>query len=222
MITVDPEDRDTPPEERTDEQIENIRRVGESMLDTARQAAGGGTIPVLIRYTDTGAVFIGLVVDPLTGESIEIPVEDVALIIGGGLVIMVGGISADGDPASIEFDGVLQFGQGGWLAVLGFGLDPVAPGEVIVMSTPRLIGRFMTDVEGAAAVQTRIPSDLEVGGHTAVVSAGSDSASLGFRVVGGSRLPSTGTDSEGALPWVVLVLAVGGLAVLVDRRRLLV
>jgi LPXTG-motif cell wall-anchored protein len=216
----------TPPEQRTAEQIETIRRVGEQMLEAARQAAGGdGTIPVSIRYTDTGAVFLGLVIDPVTGASIEIPVEDVALLIGGGLVIMVGGISADGDPAGIEFDGVLQLGQGGWIAVLGFGLEPDASGEVIVMSTPRLLGRFRTDVTGGAAVQARIPSDLEVGEHTAVVSAGGDSASIGFRVVDGASamagsLPSTGSDSEGALPWVVLLLSLGGLAVLVDRRRL--
>ena len=221
ILIVDPEIGDKDPDDRSQEEVEEIRRVGEQMLDQVRQAVPEGTtLPVSIRYTDGGAVFLGLVIDPLTGESIEIPVEDVALLFGGGLVIMVGGISADGEPDGVEFDGVLQFGQGGWIAVLGFGLDPVAPGEVIVMSTPRLLGRFQTDAEGAAAVQTRIPGDLPIGNHTAVVAAGGDSASIGFRVAG-ATLPVTGSDTDRVVPWLILILASGGLAVLVERRRVI-
>ena len=220
MVTVPPEVGSTPPGERSPEQVETIREVGEQMLDIIRTTVpDGSTIPVSIRYTDDGAVFVGLVIDPTTGDSIEIPVEGVALLVGGGLVIMVGGISADGDPAGIEFDGVLQFGQGGWIAVLGFGLEPVAPGEVIVMSTPRLIGRFDTNADGSVAVQSRIPNDLSVGDHTAVVAAGGDAASLGFRVVGGS-LPVTGVESDRRVQWMVLLMSVGGLLVLLDRRRM--
>jgi hypothetical protein len=220
VFIVDPTLAAVPPEERTQEQIDAIRQVGDDMLDIVRGAMPeGSTLPVSIRYTDTGAVFLGLVIDPATGLSVEIPVEDVALLFGGGLVIMVGGLTADGQPEGVEFDGVLQFGQGGWIAVLGFGLEPVAPGQVIVMSTPRLLGRFETDVEGAAAIQTRIPDDLPVGGHTAVVSVGGDTASIGFRVAGGA-LPVTGIDSDRRVQWMVLLMSAGGLMVLIDRRRL--
>ena len=93
ITRVDPSLRNVPPEQRTQAQIDQIREVGQQMIVVVQNAAGNRTtIPISIRYTDTGAVFAGLVVDPLTGESKEIPVEDVALLVGGGLVIMVGGI----------------------------------------------------------------------------------------------------------------------------------
>lgn len=220
IIIVDPDIGRIPPEQRTTEQVDIIRNTGEQMLDLIRDATGADVLPISIRYTDSGAVFIGLVIDPSTGESIEIPVEDAVLLVGGGLVLMVGGLSANGDPAEIDFDGVLEFGEGGWLAIVGFGLDPVADGEVVVMSTPRLIGRFTTTADGATATQTRIPADLPIGAHTVTVSAGSDTASLGFAVVGPTVLPTTGGHSQIWMPWIVLISALGGIVSLLRRRPL--
>jgi hypothetical protein len=204
ITRVDSSIRSVPPEQRTQEQIDQIRAVGEQMIVVVQNAAGNRTtIPISIRYTDTGAVFTGLIVDPITGAAKEIPVEDVALLVGGGLVIMVGGISSSGDPASADFNGVLRLGQGGWIAVLAFGLKPAMPGEVIVMSQPRLIGQFETDQLGGVNAQSRIPNDLAVGDHTAIVTVGGDTASVGFKVVddptsranGSNPLPRTGRDS---------------------------
>jgi hypothetical protein len=204
ITRVDSSIRSVPPEQRTQEQIDQIRVVGEQMIVVVQNAAGNRTtIPISIRYTDTGAVFTGLIVDPITGAAKEIPVEDVALLVGGGLVIMVGGISSGGDPASADFNGVLRLGQGGWISVLAFGLKPAMPGEVIVMSQPRLIGQFETDQLGGVNAQSKIPNDLAVGDHTAIVTVGGDTASVGFKVVddptsranGSNPLPRTGRDS---------------------------
>jgi titin len=204
ITRVDSSIRSVPPEQRTQEQIDQIREVGQQMIVVVQNAAGNRTtIPISIRYTDTGAVFTGLIVDPITGAAKEIPVEDVALLVGGGLVIMVGGISSSGDPASADFNGVLRLGQGGWIAVLAFGLKPAMPGEVIVMSQPRLIGQFETDQLGGVNAQSKIPNDLAVGDHTAIVTVGGDTASVGFKVVddptsrsnGSNPLPRTGRDS---------------------------
>ena len=204
VTRVDSSIRNVPPEQRTQEQIEQIRAVGEQMVVVVQNAAGNRTtIPISIRYADTGAVFTGLVVDPVTGAAREIPVEDVALLVGGGLVIMVGGISSSGDSVDAEFNGILRLGQGGWIAVLAFGLKPALPGEVIVMSRPRLIGQFKTDPLGGVNAQSKIPNDLPVGDHTAIVTVGGDTASVGFKVVddpasranGSNPLPRTGRDS---------------------------
>jgi len=193
ITRVDPSIGRTPPAQRTQADIDRIRSVGEQMLVIVQNAAGARTvIPITLRYTDTGAVFNGLVGDPISGAVEEIPVEDVALLVSGGLVLMVGGISADGVTTDVDFNGVLRLGQGGWIAVLAYGLDPLAPGRAIVLSTPRLIGEFQTDTSGGISAQAKIPADLEVGDHTAIVTVGDESASIGFKVVDEFGLPTTG------------------------------
>jgi hypothetical protein len=200
ITRVDPAIGRTPPAQRTQSDIDRIRSVGEQMLVIVQNAAGARTvIPITLRYTDTGAVFNGLVRDPITGQTEEIPVEDVALLVGGGLVLMVGGISADGVTTDVDFNGVLRLGQGGWIAVLAYGLDPFAPGRAIIMSTPRLIGEFQTDTNGGVSAQAKIPSDLAVGDHTAIVTVGDESASIGFKVVDEAGLPTTGRGTDLAI-----------------------
>ena len=149
---------------------------------------------------------------------LAVPVEDVLLIVNQSIALMVGGADGTGDPANIAFDGVLEFGEGGYVAVLAYGLTPGAAGEVVVMSTPRLLDSFTVDTDGGVAVQAEIPSDLEAGEHTVVVAIDGQSASLGFRVLPEGTLPSTGQDGT-PFPVAVLVLAVGGLGMLMVTRR---
>ena len=219
VIRVPSELADSSPAGRSQDDIAAIRQIGEQMLEAVTAAAGEGfASPVSIRYTASGAVFIGLLVDPVSGAVIEVPVEEVSVLVGGGLVLMVGGLSADGS-TDVVFDGVLRLGTGGWLAVLATGLEPSANGSVIVMSTPRQLASFVLDASGSVAAQVQIPSDLPVGNHTAVVAVAGDSASIGFTVIP-STLPVTG--SRGLLqPFAVLFAAVGALlAILVRSRRL--
>jgi LPXTG-motif cell wall-anchored protein len=204
---------------RTAEQVTAIREVGAAMLAQLRAILGeDATLPVSIRNVPTGAVVIGLVTDPVTGEAIEVPVEDVAFISGGGIALMVGGADGAGDPANIAFDGVLEFGQGGYVSILASGLAPGADGEVVVMSTPLLLDTFEVGADGAVAAQTQIPSTLAAGDHTVVVTVGDQAASLGFRVLPAGTLPSTGQEST-PMPWAILVLATGAFAALTVARR---
>ena len=131
---------------------------------------------------------------------------------------MVGGADGEGDPANIAFDGVLEFGEGGCVSILASGLAPGVNGEVVVMSTPLLLDTFEVGADGAVAAQAQIPNTLESGDHTVVVTVGDQAASLGFRVLPAGTLPSTGQDST-PFPVAVLVLAVGGLAMLMVTRR---
>jgi hypothetical protein len=52
------------------------------------------------------------------------------------------------------------------VTVRAAGLKPASPVEVVLYSTPRVIGLGMADAAGDAAVQATIPGDLEPGTHT--------------------------------------------------------
>lgn len=213
--------RGTPPNERTATQIGELRDLAAAMIDQLRAILGNGAeVPISVRQTATGAVIIGLVTDPRTGRAIEVPVEHVVLIRGGGLLLMVAG--SDGvEPARVGEGGVLEISQGGIVSVLAYGLDPGVAGEVVVMSRPRLISRFEVAEDGGASAQATLPSDLDIGEHTVVVTVGDEAASLGFRIVGdGSQLtlPVTGHESD-PITNLSLALLVAGILLLAIRRR---
>ena len=200
-------------------QVRTLQALAVEMFAAVQAVLGEGvTLPITVTNTDTGATITGLVSDPVSGDPLAVPVEDVLLIVNESLALMVGGADGAGDPANIAFDGVLEFGEGGYVAVLAYGLTPGAAGEVVVMSTPRLLDSFTVGSDGGVAAQAEIPSDLEAGEHTVVVAIDGQSASLGFRVLPEGVLPATGGEST-PVPFAVLVLAAGGLAMLLVTRR---
>ena len=204
---------------RTFAEVQALQALADQMIAAVQDVLGSdATLPISVTKTDTGATISGLVTDPVSGESLAVPVEDVLLILNESLAIMVGGADGEGDPANIAFDGVLEFGEGGYVAVLAYGLTPGAAGEIVVMSTPELIDTFAVGADGGVLTQAQIPSDLAAGEHTVVVAVDGQSASLGFRVLPQGTLPVTGTDSSTTALLLVLV-AVGSLIVLVASRR---
>jgi LPXTG-motif cell wall-anchored protein len=203
---------------RTFAEVRALQTLAQDMVAAVQAVLGEGvTLPITVTNTSTGATITGLVTDPVTGEALAVPVEDVLLIVNESIALMVGGADGAGDPANIAFDGVLEFGEGGYVAVLAYGLTPGAAGEVVVMSSPRLLDSFAVGADGGVAVQAQIPTDLEAGDHTVVVAIDGQSASLGFRVLAPGVLPSTGQDSP--VSYAVLVLAMGAFAALMVTRR---
>lgn len=228
VVQASAELRAIPPAERTAEQVRELQALADAMLTQLQVLLGpDATLPISVRQTAQGAVVVGLVRDPVTGLSIEVPVEHVVLVSGGGLVLMVSGGEGSA-PAIVGADGVLEIAEGGFVSVLAYGLAPGTIGEVVVMSTPRLIGEFEVAPDGGVTEQAMLPEDLGIGDHTVVVTVGEEAASLGFRIVastalaGGDRsnltLPITGTQSH-AGSWAVLFMALGGLAALLGTRR---
>ena len=202
--------RTTAPAERTTSDVNELRRLADSMLDIVRGALGAGaTMPVSVVNTSTGAVLVGLVVDPITGRSVRVPIEHVVLVHGGGIVLMVSG--DDGrEPATIGADGVLEISRGGSVSVLAYGLQAGANGEVVVMSTPQRIKTFTVDDHGGVSSHARFPTSLPFGSHTVVVTVGDDAASLGFRIVkDSSGLPVTGFSMSDVLMLAFMLLALG-------------
>ena len=213
--------RSSNPSQRTARQVTELQGVASSMIEQLRAALGGSTGSLSVRNTSTGAVIIGLAVDPITGQPMEIPVENVVLVTGGGLVLMASGI--DGQSAArIGLDGSIEIPKGGQVAVVAGGLTPGVNGEVVVMSTPRLIGDFKVGASGDIAEQATLPTDLSLGAHTVVVTVGAEAASLGFRVVDSGALPAlprTGRNSDLITVWSLVFLVGGALVLAIDRRK---
>ena len=213
--------RSSDPTQRSPQQVTELQSLAASMIDQLSTALGGGTGSILVRNTPTGAVILGLATDPATGLPMEIPVENVVFVSGGGLVLMASGIDGR-SPARIGLDGSVEIPEGGYVSVVAGGLAPGEGGEVVVMSTPRLIGSFDVGESGDVREQAALPTDLGSGSHTLVVTVGDEAASLGFRVVpNGVRptLPVTGGSNELIVIWSLTFLVAGALVLALDRRR---
>ena len=213
--------RSSEPAQRSPQQVTELQNLAASMLDQLSTALGGRTGSISLRNTPTGAVILGLATDPVTGQPMEIPVENVVFVSGGGLVLMASGIDGR-SPARIGLDGSVEIPEGGYVSVVAGGLTPGEGGEVVVMSTPRLIGNFDVGESGDVREQAALPSNLGSGSHTLVVTVGDEAASLGFRVVpNGVRptLPVTGSSNDLIVVWSLVFLVAGALVLALDRRR---
>jgi hypothetical protein len=213
--------RSTSPSERTPAQVTELQGLAASMIQQLSVVLGGGTGSVSVRNTATGAMIVGLATDPVTGESLEIPVENVTFVSGGGLVLMATGVDGR-SPARIGLDGAVEIPAGGYVSVVAGGMTPGDDGEVVVMSSPRLIGNFEVGESGDVREQAGLPTDLELGSHTLVVTVGDEATSLGFRVVDNSvrpTLPVTGGSYDGLVVWSLTFLVAGALVRALDRRR---
>ena len=124
------------------------------------------------------------------------------------------------EPARVGADGVLEISKGGVVSVLAYGLTPGVAGEVVVMSTPRLLKEFTVAGDGGAKAYAPLPRSLAVGSHTIVVTVGEDAASLGFRIIPDNKpakIPVTGSEVTLLLRSALLLIAIGML--LRVRRR---
>lgn len=213
--------RSSDPTQRSPQQVTELQDLAASILDQVSTALGGGTGSLSVRNTPTGAVILGLATDPVTGQPMEVPVENVVFVSGGGLVLVASGIDGR-SPARIGLDGSVEIPEGGYVSVVAGGLTPGENGEVVVMSTPRLIGSFDVGESGDVREQAALPTDLGSGSHTLVVTVGDEAASLGFRVVpNGVRptLPVTGGSNDLIVVWSLAFLVAGALVLALDRRR---
>jgi len=220
VVQVSTDLRAVPEAERTAGQISELRDVAKIIVNQIQSLLGDNQrSPISMRETARGAVIVGLLVDPVTGKKIDVPVEHVVLIRGGGLVLMVAGRKGS-EPARVGADGVLEISQGGSVSVLAYGLTPGVTGEVVVMSTPRRIKEFKVASNGGIAAHADLPSDLGIGNHTVVVTIGDEAASLGFRIIeetNKSVLPRSGSNSTNLVLLALTLLLMG--AILMNKKR---
>jgi uncharacterized delta-60 repeat protein len=204
----------TPASQRTPAQVAAIQAAGQALLQQFVASLPAGAVTnVTVVNTTTGAVMRNLVFDA-NGNSKDVPVEDIVILDGPSLSLMIGS-----DNANITSDGKYQVGAGGIIGVVGSGLGASAPGELVVMSTPTLIGNFTTSATGDVSKSAALPSSIGVGDHTLVVATGNTFAVMGLRVVP-SSLPTTGLTEGSGRTMVIALFTLVFAAVLVRSRRL--
>jgi LPXTG-motif cell wall-anchored protein len=217
------------PEDRTPEQVVAVQEAAASLVESFVAAAPAGSDPlVTVTNTDTGAVVNGVLVDPRDGVTpVPVPAEDVVLLEAVDTKVLFAAASGDAVPADAT-GAVLELSEGGVISAVAYGFPAAVPGEVVIFSTPTLLGSFTIGTDGSFAGQMEIPEGLEPGEHTLVLTAGGVTTSLGLKVAGdgsavltpvpiSETLPATGSSHDPAV-WILLV-ALGGLMVLISRRR---
>jgi LPXTG-motif cell wall-anchored protein len=106
---------------------------------------------------------------------------------------------------------------GGEVTVTFGGFTPFEYVQLIIASTPQVIGSGYADAQGFVTISGNLPTTLGSGSHTLAVYA--PVSGVGFSqpiTVSKPRLPATGSNDQDRLLLVALMLLVGGLLM---RRR---
>lgn len=112
------------------------------------------------------------------------------------------------------------FALGGQVVVTFGGFTPFEYVQLIVASTPQVIGSGYADAQGVVTLSGNLPADLASGAHTVAVYA--PASGVGFSQpieVTAPQLPATGSVDPTVLYLVAVVLVAIGLAVARPRRR---
>ncbi len=100
------------------------------------------------------------------------------------------------------------------------GFKPFEYVQLIVASTPKVIGSGYADAKGVVTLSGNLPASLASGSHTLAVYA--PVSGIGFSqpiTVSQSTLPATGSNNQSLLTALALLLLVGGLALRRTRRH---
>jgi LPXTG-motif cell wall-anchored protein len=201
------------PAERTPEQVRELQQAAatiEKRLDTI----AGGDSGVSVVRTETGAVMTGIF------SGTRVPVEDVVVVNAADTATLFAARDVRGNIVEVKPGAVLEVAANGDVAVQAFGLRPGETVELVVMSTPTLLGKFTVDAKGAIKTSAKLPTSIGSGNHSLVVASPSVKASLGLKLVKSTAtLPVTGSNTTNTTNWAVAVLLSGLYLMLVSRSR---
>ena len=110
-----------------------------------------------------------------------------------------------------------SFSTGGEITVTFGGFTPFEYVQLIIASTPQVIGSGYANAQGFVTISGNLPATLGLGSHTLAVYA--PVSGVGFSqpiTVAQPRLPATGSNDQDRLLVVALMLLIGGLLM---RRR---
>ena len=144
----------------------------------------GADNPLKVVATNEGAEISGLIKNPDDPtEALNVPVEAVTLIKAGDSKVLISALNQTNLPAEVVGQGVLQVTRGGLVAAQAYGLPGSETGEIVLMSTPRLLKSFVVDKNGSYAGQVPLPKDISFGSHTVVMATKNAKVSLGIKLV---------------------------------------
>ena len=140
--------------------------------------------PIAVVNTPDGAELTGLMVNPDDPtEKLSVPVDSVTLIKAGDSRVLISALNQTNLPGEVAPGGVLQVTRGGYVAAQAFGLPGSETGEIVLMSTPRLLQTFTVNANGSFNGQVALPKDIAFGSHTVVMATKSAKVSLGIKLV---------------------------------------
>jgi hypothetical protein len=201
------------PAERTPEQVRELQQAA-ATIETRLDTIAGGDSGVSVVRTETGAVMTGV----FTG--VRVPVEDVVVVNAADTATLFAARDVRGNIVEVKPGAVLEVASNGDVAVQAFGLRPGESVELVVMSTPTLLGSFTVDAKGSIKTTAKLPTTIGSGNHSLVVASPSVKASLGLKLVKSSAsLPVTGSNTSNANNLAVAMLLSGMYLVLVSRSR---
>jgi hypothetical protein len=205
------------PAERTAEQVAELQEAADGLIERIDAAAGGDS-GLEVVDTDTGAEIDGIF------EDTRVPVEDVIIAESTEFTGLYASRDEDGNPNQIRAE-MLEMERGGEVAVFVYGLPAGEDAELVLMSTPYLLGTATADADGNFTRVLSPPEAVLAGDHTLVTASETLSVSLGIRItdpaastaVAEVELPVTG----GGVPVapMVILTTLGVLLVAVSRRR---
>jgi hypothetical protein len=144
----------------------------------------GAASPVKVVKTDEGASLTGILTSPDDPkQSIPVPVESVTLVKAGSAAMLISALNQTDVPAVLNAGGTIEVTRGGSIAAIAYGLPSAEKGEIVLMSTPRLLGRFTVDASGGYKGQVPLPKDIAFGSHTVVLATTNAKISLGIKLV---------------------------------------
>ncbi len=203
----------TAPEDRTAAQITELQDAADGIVERLDTAAGGDS-GLTVVDTDTGAEIDGIFDDT------RVPVEDVIVAEADEFSGLYASRDEDGNPNKIRAE-VLEMERGGEVAVYVYGLPAGESAELVLMSTPYLLGTATADSSGNFSKVLSAPEAILAGTHTLVTASETLSVSLGIKITDPASdvtLPATGGGDFSTTP-VLLIVLVGAFFVVLARRR---
>ena len=201
------------PEDRTPAQVQSLQNAATDLMVQFNQAAGGGSTGMGAVPTPTGASIVGLLNTP-------VPIENTVLVEAEGQATLFAALNEDGSVTEVKPGAVIEVLGDGQVGVFASGLTPGETVELVVMSTPILLGRYPVASFGIIKTQMPLPDGIGFGDHTLVLASPTVQASLGMKVSATPvTLPATGISNGSNTLQIALWLIVGGSLVAYLRRR---
>ena len=162
-----------------------LEATGQSIVNILSALTPSGSVnPVKLVKTSDGPVLTGLIVNPYDPtEKLDAPVESVTLVKAGESAVLISAVNITNLPAPIAASGSIEVTRGGVLAARSYGLPSLETGEIVLMSTPRLLQKFIVDKDGSYSGQVVLPRNISIGKHTVVMATKNLKVSLGITLV---------------------------------------
>lgn len=156
----------------------------EIVAEITKLIPAGASNDIKVVKTDQGAELTGLMINPDDPkEKLNVPVESVTLVKAGNSAVLISALNQTNLPAEVVAGGEIQVTRGGLVAARAYGLPGSESGEIVLMSTPRLLQKFTVSANGTYNGQVPLPKNISFGSHTVVMATANAKVSLGIKLV---------------------------------------